>query len=138
MLEGLKDGSRARKGFYLHVSGAATFDTKDPTGVKEGRIWNDMADMDEILAMAQSHTHIPTDNMVRQASTDVHVAIVSPVGIGGISPSLEQPVPLGTGPLLKTARAFGSGFQIANGDESGWVHVLDLARAMMLLIDSAT
>ncbi|KAG8169440.1 hypothetical protein KVR01_000185 [Diaporthe batatas] len=138
ILAGLKDGSRARKGFYLHVSGAATFYTKDPNGAKEGRIWDDMADMDEILALDQSYTHIPTDNLVRAASADVHVAILAPVGIGGISPSLEHTAPLTTGPLLTTARAFGSGFQIARGEnESGWVHVLDLARAMLLLIDNA-
>lgn len=138
ILAGLKDGNRARKGFYLHVSGAATFYTKDPNGAKEGRIWDDVDDMDEILTLDQSYTHIPTDNLVRSASADVHVAILSPVGIGGISPSLEHPMPLTTGPLLTTARAFGSGFQIARGEnESGWVHVLDLARAMLLLVDNA-
>lgn len=96
--------------------------------------------MDEILALDQSYTHVPTDNLVRSAAAGagVHVAIVSPVGIGGISPSLEHPAPLTTGPLLNTARAFGSGFQIAGGEnESGWVHVLDLARAMLLLVDNA-
>lgn len=94
--------------------------------------------MDEILALDQSYTHIPTDNLVRSASADVHVAILSPTGIGGISPSLEHPIPLTTGPLLNTARAFGSGFQIARGEnESGWVHALDLARAMLLLVDNA-
>lgn len=97
-----------------------------------------MADMDEILALDETYTHIPTDNLVRSASADTHVAIVSPVGIGGMSPSLEHPAPLTTGPLLSTARAFGSGFQIARGEnESGWVHVLDLARAMLLLVDNA-
>lgn len=138
ILAGLKDSTRARKGFYLHVSGAATFYTKDPNGTKEGRVWDDVADMDEILALDQSYTHIPTDNLVRGASPDVHVAILAPVGIGGISPSLEHPMPLTTGPLLTTARAFGSGFQIARGEnESGWIHVLDLARAMLLLVDNA-
>ncbi|POS69179.1 hypothetical protein DHEL01_v212425 [Diaporthe helianthi] len=138
ILAGLKDGGRSRKGFYLHVSGAATFYTKDPNGVKEGGIWDDVADMDEILAVDQSYTHIPTDNLVRSASADVHVAILAPVGIGGISPSLEHPAPLTTGPLLSTARAFGTGFQIARGEnESGWVHVLDFARAMLLLVDNA-
>lgn len=138
ILAGLKDSSRARKGFYIHLSGAATFYTKDPNGQKEGRIWDDVADIDEILALDQSYTHVPTDNLVRSAAGDTHVAIVSPVGIGGISPSTEHPAPLTTGPLLSTARAFGSGFQIARGEnESGWVHVLDLARAMLLLVDNA-
>lgn len=138
ILTGLKDSTRARKGFYLHLSGAATFYTKDPNGTLEGRIWDDVADMDEILALDQSYTHVPTDNLVRSAHPQVHVAIISPVGIGGISPSLEHPVPLTTGPVLSTARAFGSGFQISRGEnESGWVHVLDLARAMLLLVDNA-
>lgn len=120
------------------MSGAATFYTKDPSGAKEGRVWDDVADMDEILAMDETYTHIPTDNLVRSASADVYVAIISPVGIGGISPSLEHPVPLTTGPLLSTAKAFGSGFQIARGEnESGWVHVLDMARAILILFDNA-
>ncbi|KAL1865032.1 hypothetical protein Daus18300_007379 [Diaporthe australafricana] len=138
ILAGLKDDKRARKGFYIHLSGAATFYTKDPNGLKYGRIWDDVADIDEILSLDESHTHMHTDNLVRAASAAVHVAILSPVGIGGISPSLEHPVPLTTGPLLSTARAFGSGFQIAEGEnESGWVHALDLARAFLLLVDNA-
>lgn len=97
-----------------------------------------MADIDEILALDESNTHVATDNAVRAASADVHVAIVAPGGIGGISPSVEHPLPLATGALVSTARAFGSGFQIGRGEnESGWVHALDLARAMLLLVDNA-
>lgn len=138
ILTGLKDSQRTRKGFYIHLSGAATFYTKDPNGRKEGRIWDDIADIDEILALDDSYTHIPTDSLVRAASEDVRVAILSPVGIGGISPSIEHPMPLTTSPLVSTARAFGSGFKIGRGEnESGWVHVLDLARAFLLLFDNA-
>lgn len=97
-----------------------------------------MADIDEILTLDESNTHVATDNAVRAASADVHVAIVAPGGIGGISPSVEHPLPLATGALVGTARAFGSGFQIGPGEnQSGWVHALDLARAMLLLVDNA-
>lgn len=79
-----------------------------------------MADVDEILSIDPVHTHVPFDNLVRAVSEHVHVAILSLAGIGGISPSLDHPIPLTTVPLLKTARAFGSGFQVGPGEyESG-------------------
>ncbi|KAK7726790.1 hypothetical protein SLS53_009496 [Cytospora paraplurivora] len=132
-----EQGQGGRKGFYIHTSGAATF-YDEPGGVRGERVYDDMADMDEILGTAPTKTHMATDDLVRSAHPAVNVAIVSPPGIGGISPSAEHPVPLVTSVLHSTARAFGSGFQIARGENvSGWVHVLDLARAFGLLVDDA-
>ena len=138
-LGGLRAPGRERpsKGFYIHTSGAATF-YDEPRGVRSDRVWDDVADIDEILSTDPSKTHMATDSLVRSAHPAVNVAIVSPPGIGGISPSAEHPVPLVTGTLLATVKAFGSGFQIGRGEnESGWVHVLDLARACMILVDDA-
>ncbi|ROW17613.1 hypothetical protein VPNG_00790 [Cytospora leucostoma] len=141
VLGGLGGGGQreqgSRRGFYIHTSGAATF-YDEPEGVRGERVHDDVADMDEILGTDPSRTHVATDNLVRSAHPAVNVAIVSPPGIGGISPSAEHPAPLVTGVLHSTAGAFGSGFQIARGENlSGWVHVLDLARAFGLLVDDA-
>lgn len=82
-------------------------------------------------------THAPLPK-VRDASPDVNVAIVSPGFIGGMSPSIEHPTPITTPALLTTARAFGSGFQIARGENTlAWIHVDDLARIYMILVGDA-
>lgn len=75
---------------------------------------------------------------MREASPDVNVAIVSPGFVCGMSPSLEHPTPITTPALVTTARAFNSGFQIAQGENTvAWIHVMDLARIFMILVDDA-
>lgn len=75
---------------------------------------------------------------MREASPDVNVAIVSPGFVSGMSPSIEHPTPITTPALVTTARAFNSGFLIAQGENSAsWIHVLDLARIFMVLVDDA-
>lgn len=135
------DGNGEQKGFYIHTSGAATF-FGEPTGLRDddegARVWDDVADIQDIIHVEPSRTHVATDNLVRSAHPAVHIAVISPSGITGISPSAEYPVPLTAAVLDVTARAFGSGFQIARGEnESSWVHVMDLARAFMVLVRDA-
>ena len=76
--------------------------------------------------------------LVREAASDVHVAILSPGFVGGLSPSLEHPTPITTPALLLTARAFKTGFQIAAGENRhAWVHTEDLAALYGLVLGRA-
>lgn len=46
ILKGLE--GHGRESFYIHTSGAATFFTPVPSGKLEGKIWDDVKDIDEI------------------------------------------------------------------------------------------
>lgn len=79
ILRGLTSSSRDHKGYYIHTSGASCI-YEDPEPGQEPRVWDDIADIDELLALSPGKTHIVTDNAVRAASSEVNVAIVSPPG----------------------------------------------------------
>jgi hypothetical protein len=76
--------------------------------------------------------------IVQDASSEINVAIISPGGVFGLSPSIEHPTPITTPGFLLTARALKSGFQVAEGqNRSSWIHVLDIAKMYLTLIDFA-
>ncbi|KAJ4388683.1 hypothetical protein N0V93_006142 [Gnomoniopsis smithogilvyi] len=135
ILAGLKGHNP--KSYYIHTSGASLI-WDEPEGLKDARLWDDIADIGELSSLKEKHTHAVTDIIVRNAASDVNVAIVSPGFVGGLSPSIEHPTPITTPAILTTARAFGSGFQIAQGENaSAWIHVNDLTNIFLILIDDA-
>ncbi|KAL2293097.1 hypothetical protein FJTKL_08085 [Diaporthe vaccinii] len=139
ILRGLTSSSRNRKGYYIHTSGASCI-YEDPEPGKEPRVWDDIADIDELLALSPDKTHIVTDNAVRAASSKVSVAIISPSGVAGVSPSIEHPFPLATGVYIFTTRSFNSGFEVNHGINRmpvAEVDVLDLARTYLILVNNA-
>ncbi|KAK7745131.1 hypothetical protein SLS62_009930 [Diatrype stigma] len=138
ILSGLKKGA-GRKGYYIHTSGAyLVIDTTETGGLKDARVWDDVADIKELVSMPHTVTHAVTDGIVRSAWPEVNVAIVAPGFISGVSPSISHPCPLTTEHILKAARALKRGFQIESGENQlGFVHVLDLADMYMLLISNA-
>jgi hypothetical protein len=123
--------------YYIHTSGASLI-WDEPEGRDGSRWWDDVADLPELSAMEEKHTHAVTDRIVREAAGNVNVAIVSPGFVGGMSPSTEHPIPITTPAILTTARALKSGFQIGRGENRhAWVHAMDLAGIYMILIDDA-
>jgi nucleoside-diphosphate-sugar epimerase len=72
------------------------------------------------------------------AASKVNVAVISPVLVYGLSPSIEHPFPLVTGEVFKAVSALGTGFTVSTGKNIlSHVHVLDLARLYLLLLSSA-
>ncbi|GKT47667.1 uncharacterized protein ColSpa_07848 [Colletotrichum spaethianum] len=140
ILSGLKTrrSTNNKKPYYIHTSGASLI-WDEPTGSKDARWWDDIADIRDISAFKSvDDTHAVTDNIVRDAAPDVNVAIVSPGFVGGMSPSIEHPTPITMPAILLTARAFKSGWQIAEGENThAWIHVLDLARMYLILVGKA-
>lgn len=135
ILRGL--AGRAKKPFYIHNSGASLI-WDEPEGNKDAHLWDDIVDVEKLITLNVGHTHAATDRIVRAAAPDVNISIVSPGFVGGLSPSIEHPTPITTPAILTTARAFGSGFQISQGENiSAWIHVSDLANMFMVLIDDA-
>ncbi|KAK6063656.1 nucleoside-diphosphate-sugar epimerase [Seiridium cupressi] len=137
ILGGLKSHGEPKR-YYIHTSGASLI-WDEPTGSKDARWWDDISDAQEIAALkGEVYTHAVTDSIVRDAAAHVNVAIVSPGFVGGLSPSIEHPCPITTPALFLTSRAFKSGFQIAQGENThAWIHVHDLARMFLILVDNA-
>lgn len=76
--------------------------------------------------------------IVLSASPQVNVAIVSPGGVTGISPSVAHPLPITTPALFQCVRVFDSTFVIGQGENAvAMIHVHDLARMYMVLVNDA-
>ncbi|KAK8038308.1 hypothetical protein PG994_015075, partial [Apiospora phragmitis] len=101
--------------YYIHTSGASIL-WDEPNGSREAQTWDDVDDIQDILALDLDKTHSATDSLVRNAAADVNVAIISPGFVGGMSPSIEHPTPITTPGFVLTSRAFKTGFQIAQGE----------------------
>lgn len=141
-IKAILSGLKARGGpkpYYIHTSGASLI-WDEPTGAKEARWWDDIADIQDINGFrGEAHTHAVTDKIVRDAAPDVNVAIVSPGFVGGMSPSEEHPTPITTPAIFLTARAFKSGWHIDQGENiHTWIDVADLAKMFLVLVDKAT
>ncbi|ORY56832.1 uncharacterized protein BCR38DRAFT_450167 [Pseudomassariella vexata] len=135
ILRGMK--SRETKGYYIHTSGASLI-WDEPKGSKDARVWDDIGDIGDLTSMDVTCTHSATDKIVREAAQEINIAIISPGGVGGLSPSIEHPTPITTPGILLTARAFNSGFQIDEGqNRHSWIHVLDIAEIYLKLIGHA-
>ncbi|KAK3312249.1 hypothetical protein B0H66DRAFT_644513 [Apodospora peruviana] len=123
--------------FYVGTSGAAII-WDAATGSAEARAWDDVSDIDDILAIPDSLTHAATDRIVRSANTLsplLHTAIVSPSFITGISPSAKRPTPLIFPDWLHVVKTLGSGLVVNGGlNRSTFVDVRQLARLYVCLV----
>jgi len=76
--------------------------------------------------------------MVFATASNVNVAIISPVVVYGVGPSIEHPLPLTIPDLMNAVDSMKSGWTIGSGHNiSGYVHVLDIARLYVLLVSNA-
>ncbi|KAK8123859.1 hypothetical protein PG999_003777 [Apiospora kogelbergensis] len=141
-LRGLQEGREGgdkKKPYFIHTSGAYLIcDLRQPGGVKEDKVWDDIEDNEQLVSMPDKAVHRATDKIVLSASPQVNVAIVSPGGVTGISPSVAHPLPITTPALFQCVRVFDSTFVIGQGENAvAMIHVHDLARMYMVLVNDA-
>ncbi|KAK7909221.1 hypothetical protein PG985_015099 [Apiospora marii] len=119
------------KPYFIHTSGAYLIcDLQEPGGVKGEKVWDDIEDNEQLVSMPDTAVHRVTDKLVLSAAPHVNVAILSPAGVTGISPSVGHPLPITMPALFKCVRAFRSAFMIDEGANAvGMIH--------MVLIDDA-
>ncbi|KAH6658709.1 hypothetical protein BKA67DRAFT_656856 [Truncatella angustata] len=129
--------AKVRETFYIGTSGADII-WDAPTGETEGRIWDDVANVDEIFALPNK-SHIPTDRIVLEANTALlHSAIVSPGFVTGVSPSSTHPTPLTFPDWLYVVKALDSGVTISKGvNRISFVDVKELGRLYTALVGDA-
>ena len=82
--------------------------------------------------------HSYTDQVAREASPGVNVAIVAPTVVYGLSPSIERRIPITIQDSIKAAKQLSMGFTMSQGRNIlGYVHVEDLAEIYVsLLVDA--
>lgn len=101
--------------FYIGTSGASSIWDR-PVGEEGSKVWDDVADIDEILSLPEDKTHVVTDRIILSANTDlVHTAVVSPTLVVGISPSKSHATPLSFPHMFHVIKELGAGFLINEG-----------------------
>ncbi|KAM3072093.1 hypothetical protein ACMFMG_008555 [Clarireedia jacksonii] len=135
LLRGLSN--RTSKPYYIHTSGAALI-WDEPNGKPNPKIWDDVEDIQEMQSLPSSYVHATPDALVFSHSPSIHTAIVSPTMVYGLSPSLIHPTPVTLPMALTQILRLSHGFTVSTGANlQAYIHVLDLARLYLLLLDHA-
>ncbi|KAM7183546.1 hypothetical protein V8F33_013518 [Rhypophila sp. PSN 637] len=127
--------------FYIGTTGAALI-WDSPSGNPDARTWDDVTDIDDILALPDSVTHAISDRIVQSAAEKLnpllHTALVSPTFVSGISPSSKRPTPLIFPDWIHVIKTLGAGATINGGkNRTTFVEVKKLARLYTLLVADA-
>ncbi|KAF2430889.1 NAD(P)-binding protein [Tothia fuscella] len=138
IIEGMSLG---KKGYYVHVSGSGILhDVTNGYGNPTSKIYNDVADLDEITSFDSSHVHADIDGSVSAAGLKygIQTAILSPVTIYGIgrgpAKTRSLQIPFLVEGILKRRKAF----TVLEGNNI-WdnIHIADLAEAYNVLVEEA-
>jgi nucleoside-diphosphate-sugar epimerase len=88
--------------------------------------------------MPSTRYHQHTDQIVREFSSAVNVAIVSPTVVYGLSRSLGKKVPITVRDIVATVKQLSMGFTWGDGKNIlGYIHVDDLAGIYVRLVADA-
>ena len=130
--------SRSDRGFYIQTSGAYIIG-EEVGGLKPSdRVWSDISDIESIMNMPSDRYHSYTDQLVREASKGVNVAIVAPTVVYGLSPPIGRRIPITIQDSIKSAKQLSMGFTMSQGRNIlGYVHVEDLAEIYVGLLADA-
>ncbi|KAK4217564.1 hypothetical protein QBC37DRAFT_414747 [Rhypophila decipiens] len=122
--------------FYVGTTGAASM-WDEPVGSPEARTWDDVSDIDDLLAFPESVLHIEHDRVVQRANhlhPLLHTALVSPTTVVGVSPSLKHPTPMVFPDWLHVVKTLGAGVTVNGGkNKTNFVHVKTVAKLYVLL-----
>jgi len=142
LVAGLASREPRSTAFYIHTSGAALI-WDAPTGSANGRTWDDVDDIADIVAQPHDASHAASDALVRSlTSSDPGkgplAAIVAPSFVTGVSPSSQHPTPLVYPDWSYVLRRLGHPFIVGAGqNRMAFVDVRDLARLYSALAGNA-
>lgn len=131
---------KTTKTVFIHTSGTSVLgDALAEAKTASAKVYSDVADIDEILALPALAPHQPVDRIVQgieEANPLVKVVIVCPLTIFGRSRGYDN-LYLSQIPILaKVARQLGHAYTVYSGDYI-WshVHVEDLGDLYLLLLE---
>ncbi|KAF2733677.1 NAD(P)-binding protein [Polyplosphaeria fusca] len=127
------------KRYYIHTSGAASIWEK-LGGNKEGdKVWDDIEDVDTILGFPKEIPHGTIDKLVLSSnSKTLHVAIISPGYVEGLSVTIGRKTPLTFPDMFHTIQHLGAVYTVGGGlNLMSFMHVDDLVKLYAHLFASA-
>ncbi|KAI1481938.1 NAD(P)-binding protein [Daldinia eschscholtzii] len=137
--------SRPGPGFLIRLAGTgiiADWQSDTYYGKLNPKIWSDVADIDQITSLPDSHLHRPADKIVQAAAVshgeDLKTAIICPPGIYGPGRGLGNKRSLLVPEMCENMLELGHGFYAGPGaNRRSWVHVDDLAKLYLRLVEAA-
>ncbi|KAF2204247.1 NAD(P)-binding protein [Delitschia confertaspora ATCC 74209] len=136
--------TRPEKSFFIRLGGTGVIaDWKDgPYGELNPKVWSDIDDIDTLTSMPDWALHRPVEKLI-QATAEangemVKCAIICSSGVYGKGKGMVRTrslyMPEFYGEILKLGYPFYTG---SGGNRRGWVHIEDLMRVYLSLIDAA-
>ncbi|CUS13636.1 unnamed protein product [Tuber aestivum] len=124
---------RPQGGLMLHTSGLTIIMDKPNGDHLSPRVWDDIADVDELTSLPDTHWHRPVDKIILEAPENVRTAIICPPRVMGLSKGIKKSG-RGTAALRDGFKKAGP-FQINSGaPKQSYIHNNDLAKLYLLLV----
>ena len=147
LIAGLTAPSRtsAKPGFLIHLSGTALVsDWSEPAhhGRLNPHIWSDVRDLDAITSRPAFHLHRNVDKIIQDAAVKhgekLKTAIVCPPDTYGEGRGPEKRQSVFLPMFFELVRKEGKAFYVGDGgNRRSWVHVEDLMRVYLGLVEAA-
>lgn len=126
---------------YIHLSGAASVSTASRgIGQCTSKVWSDITDLSEITAFDHSHWHAVTDQLVISEGKrqGIRTAMVVPPVVYGTGKGQIRRTTMVLPSYVHAVKKRGKGFTVGEGKNViSFVHVGDLANALILLVEEA-
>ncbi|RMZ73607.1 nucleoside-diphosphate-sugar epimerase [Pyrenophora seminiperda CCB06] len=146
-LQALVDGLllKSTPGYLIHLSGTGLVsDWHTPThlGLANPKIWSDVSCLPEIKSLPMSALHRNTEALlhawIEKHAGKINIAIVCPPDVYGQGKGLGRTTSALVPVYVHEVRALGAAFYVASGtNRRSWVHVDDLTRLYLLLVEAA-
>ncbi|CAJ2512916.1 Uu.00g010350.m01.CDS01 [Anthostomella pinea] len=137
---GISEGNK--NGAYIQMSGAASiFDTSPGLGNPSPKIWDDVADLQEITTFDQTHFHASSDQLLFSEAKrlGIRTILFAPPYINGRSEGTTAwKVGLaGVPDLVAAIKKRGKGYTVGEGNNIiTTIHVKDVAEVILLFTES--
>ncbi|PWW77366.1 NAD(P)-binding protein [Tuber magnatum] len=124
---------RPQGGLLLHTSGLTIIMDKPNGDYLNPRVWDDIADVNELTSLPDTHWHRPVDKIILEAPENVRTAIICPPRVIGLGKGIKN-TGRGTAALKESFKKAGP-FQINSGaPKQSYIHNNDLAKLYLLLV----
>ena len=138
IIQGLSLGKK--NGFFIQLSGTASIiDISNGVGQPTMKIWDDIADFDEISSFDETHIHAASDQLVLSEGKKhgIRTVIVAPPMIYGKGQGIKE-WSMGLPWLVELFKKRGKGFKLGEGKTLvSSVHVKDIADVLLYFAEQA-
>jgi nucleoside-diphosphate-sugar epimerase len=136
---------KSTPGYLIHLSGTGLVSDWHNTtylGLPNPKIWSDVTSLPEIKSLPMGELHRNTETLlhgwIEEHAGKINIAIICPPDVYGLGKGLGRTTSALVPVYVHEARALGAAFYVAEGTNMrSWVHVDDLTRLYLLLVEAA-